>query len=299
VDQTRTAFQDARLERGRVYFYCIRAVSDKGQESADSLKVRTQPRLVSDVVVSMISTREARLRWTPPPGADIVGYHIERAVAGVLGDDELVRLKTDTAPLANPSVGAITAIGPFQRLTRDPMKTARFTDATLDLTKPQPVRGKAIYERRFYPEQQDARGKPYRYAVYAYRVRAVNSLGVLGGAGPYALTIPSAPEGLFSQEDGNKCHLKWADNPEQKLKGYRVYRMEGPKKNGPGQPVTRVTAEPVLKTTYTDARAGRGTCRYYLVAVDALGQEGYPSAPTWHYREYRRYYEPFVGKWHQ
>jgi hypothetical protein len=75
--------------------------------------------------------------------------------------------------------------------------------------------------------------------------------------------------------------------------------MEGPRKNGPGQPVTRLTADPVNKPAYTDAGAGKGTRRYYIVAVDTLGQEGYPSAPTWHYREYRRYYEPFVGKWHQ
>jgi hypothetical protein len=33
--------------------------------------------------------------------------------------------------------------------------------------------------------------------------------------------------------------------------------------------------------------------------VDALGQEGIPSAPTWHYRQWRKYYEPFVGEWHQ
>jgi hypothetical protein len=35
------------------------------------------------------------------------------------------------------------------------------------------------------------------------------------------------------------------------------------------------------------------------VAVDALGQEGVPSAPVWHYRQFRKAYEPFVGAWHQ
>ena len=28
--------------------------------------------------------------------------------------------------------------------------------------------------------------------------------------------------------------------------------------------------------------AGKVTRRYWVVAVDALGQEGFPSAPTWH-----------------
>jgi hypothetical protein len=63
--------------------------------------------------------------------------------------------------------------------------------------------------------------------------------------------------------------------------------------------VTRLTAEPVAGLTYTDAEATRETKRYWVVAVDALGQEGFPSAPAWHYRQFRRYYEPFVGAWHQ
>jgi hypothetical protein len=61
---------------------------------------------------------------------------------------------------------------------------------------------------------------------------------------------------------------------EQKLKGYRVYRMESPRVNGPGQPVTRVTAEPVSETPFADPKAGKMTRRYWVVAVDALGQEG-------------------------
>ncbi len=34
-------------------------------------------------------------------------------------------------------------------------------------------------------------------------------------------------------------------------------------------------------------------------AVDALGQEGLPSSPVWHNREWKRFYEPFTGQWHQ
>jgi hypothetical protein len=36
-----------------------------------------------------------------------------------------------------------------------------------------------------------------------------------------------------------------------------------------------------------------------VVAVDTLGQEGLPSAPAWHYRQFRKAYEPFVGAWHE
>jgi hypothetical protein len=168
-----------------------------------------------------------------------------------------------------------------------------------DLTKPTKVDGMRLYAHRFRPEQLDAKGKPYRFGVYAYRVRAVNALGVESGPSPYFLTIPSAVQWVFAKEDGEQCHLKWAANPERGVKGYRVYRMEGPKVNGPGQPVTRLTAEPVTEARYTDAKASKDTKRYWVVAVDALGQEGIPSAPAWHYRQFRKFYEPFVGEWHQ
>jgi hypothetical protein len=38
---------------------------------------------------------------------------------------------------------------------------------------------------------------------------------------------------------------------------------------------------------------------HYIVAVDALGQEGFPSSPAWFHREWQAYYKPFVGEWHQ
>jgi hypothetical protein len=75
--------------------------------------------------------------------------------------------------------------------------------------------------------------------------------------------------------------------------------MESPRVNGPGQKCTRLTADPIKEFEFTDARAGKDTHRYWVVAVDALGQEGIPSAPAWYNREYRRFYAPFVGEWHQ
>jgi hypothetical protein len=57
--------------------------------------------------------------------------------------------------------------------------------------------------------------------------------------------------------------------------------------------------KPTHALTLTDDEAGEHTRRYYVVAVDALGQEGFPSSPTWHRREWQRFYEPFTGEWHQ
>jgi hypothetical protein len=298
VGQEQTRFQDAGLKRGTVYYYAVRAVGAAGQESGDSLKVRTQPRIVEDAVVSVLSPREVRLTWSPLPGPDIVGYHIERAVVEVFSEDEIARLKKDTPPLPEPSVGAIRAIGPFQRLTTSLVQGTSFTDSAIDLSKPQTV-PEPIWNHRFAASQLDAGGKPYRFAVFGYRITPVNALGVEGGASPYFLTIPSAPQWLFSKEDGDQCQLKWAANPEQNIKGYRVYRINGPRINGPGQKVVRLTDQPIEQTTFIDPQAGKDAQRYHVVAVDALGQEGIPSSPTWHYREWRRFYLPFIGEWHQ
>jgi hypothetical protein len=294
-----TTWKDGGLAAGKVYHYQARAVGDNGRLSDPSIRVRTQPHIVEDAVVSVLSPKEAQVTWPASQEADVVGYHLERAVVEVFSEDEILRLKKDTAPLAEPSVGAIRAIGTFTRLTKDPIRTLEYKDTGLDLTRPTPVEGKPIFTHRFRRDQLDPRGKPYRLAVYAYRIRAVNQLGIESGPSPYFLTIPSAPQWLLSREDGTKCHLKWAASPEKSLKGYRVYRMESPRINGPGQKVTRLTADPLTEPRYTDLGAGKDTRRFWIVAVDALDQEGLPSAPAWHYREYRRYYEPFVGKWHQ
>ncbi len=298
VDGSTTHHIDKELVPGKVYHYFLRS-TDGDRESEDSIRVRTQPRIVEDAVVSVTSAKEVQLSWKPPSGEGVAGYHVERTVVEAFSEDQVLRLKKDTPPLAEPSVGTIKAIGPFVRLTREPLAELRFTDTQIDLGKPQTIEGEPTWTHRFRADQLDLSGKPYRFAVYAYRIRAVNAGGVEGGPSPYFLTIPSAPESLFAREEGDKCQLKWSANPEQGIAGYRVYRMEGPKINGPGQKVTRLTAEAVPGRQYTDGKAGKETKRFWVVAVDALGQEGTPSAPAWHYRQYRKYYEPFVGEWHQ
>jgi hypothetical protein len=294
----RLEWRDPDRKPGTIYHYAIQAIAKEGN-SRESIKVRSQPRVVEDAVVSVIGPRETALSWSAPTGGDVAGYHVERAAVDVLSEDQVLRLKKDTAPLAEPSVGAIRAIGPFTRLTREPLREPSFRDTTIDLTKPQAIEGEPVYTSRFRADQLDPKGKPYRFAVFAYRIRAVNALGVESGPSPWFLTIPSSPRFVFAREEEAMCHLKWQVNPEKELRGYRVYRMEGPKINGPGQPVTRLTADPLTKPLFTDNQATRDTKRYWVVAVDALGQEGIPSAPAWHYRQFRRYYEPFVGAWHQ
>ena len=257
---------------------------------------RESPPIVEDVVVSVLAKNRVELAWKPPAGAKLAGYHVERAVVEVWSEDQLPRLKGNTPPLPSPSVGAIRRIGRFERLTDKPIDVLGFTDSTVDLSSPQVIEGEPIYDSRMYDEHLDRSGRLYRLGVFAYRVRAVDDAGRVSGPSPAAFTIPSSPEHLFSREDGETCRLKWTANPEKGIAGYRVYRLDG---RWNKDPVSRLTPQPISETTFADETAGQRTRRYYVVAVDALGQEGFPSSPVWYQREWRAYYEPFVGEWHQ
>ncbi|UCG49513.1 MAG: fibronectin type III domain-containing protein [Phycisphaerales bacterium] len=294
LDADETVHEDRDLDRQAVSYYCVSSI---GQEdvSPKSMKVRTQPPIVEDIVVSVLSAKEVLIDWAAPQASDIVGYHIERATAEVWTEDQLKRLKSKVAPLMEPSVGAIRTIGQFERITKSPIEGLAYRDR-VDLKRPVTAVGEPPYTCRLYEEHLDRAGRSYRYAVYAYRVRAVNALGIESGPSPCILTIPSAPRWVFAQEDSGTCRLKWHSNPEKTIAGYRVYRMDG---RWEKDSISRLTAEPVETTRWTDNSAGKPTRRYYIVAVDLLGQEGLPSSPVWYNREWRRFYEPFVGPWHQ
>jgi hypothetical protein len=266
-----------------VPFFRVEAVRKDALTSAPSPLLRLQPRVIDDLQVWAVDTKRVALAWAMPSEPD-AGYHVERAPVEVFTEDQIVRLKKDTDPLANPSVGAIKSIGKFERITKEPLrpgssgKTAAgvtwftFSDTSIDLTKPTAVEKEAVFTHRFGKDQIDETGKPYRFGVYAYRVVAVNALGVESGPSAWSLTIPPAVESVFAREDDTKCHLTWGEMPWDHLKGYRVYRMDGPKINGAGQKVVRRTADPVNVAKWTDETGGTDTKRYWVVAVDALAQ---------------------------
>lgn len=294
IKADQTVYHDKGLQNGKVYYYAVRAAI--GERLSDmSIRVRTQPRIVEKVVVSVLSKKQVDISWTPLNATDIVGYYVERSCVEVWTEDQLKRLKSNIQPLPDPSIGAIKLIGHFKRLNMQLLRSPSFSD-NIDLTKPRSIEGEALQEHRMYDEHLDKNGRPYRFAVFAYRIRAVNALGVESGPSPYVLTIPSIPRWVFSKEDGATCKLKWAKNPEKNLQGYRVYRLDG---RWDKDPISRLTAEPIKDLTFSDSTAGDKIRRYHIVAVDALGQEGMPSRPVWYRREWGRYYEPFVGEWHQ
>jgi hypothetical protein len=256
--------------------------------------LRDKPPLVEDVVVSVLNARQVQIDWSSQPGSDI-SFYVERAVAEVVSEDELKRLKAQTPPLESPSVGAIRRIGPFTRISEE-QSGSSFTDSKVDLSKPAAVEGEPTLERKFHGEEFDSAGREYPHAVYAYRVRAMNAARKVSGPSAAVLTIPSSPQHLFAKEEGTTCQLKWKANAEKGIQGYRVYRMDGRYSK---DPIVRLTQDLQKELTLSDGKAGKTTRRYYVVAVDALGQEGFPSSPVWFNREWQSFYKPFVGEWHQ
>ncbi len=293
VKVDKPGFEDRSVKPGTVYHYAVRAEDAGGRGGPLGGRGRTQPPLVEEVVASVLSERQVELSWKPREEA--TGYHVERAVVEVHSDDQLRADKKHTPVLKEPSLAGLRRFGAFETITREPVTPTRWTDR-VDLSRPRAVEGKPLWERGRAKEQVDPTGRAYPRAVFAYRVRAVNALGVHGGPSPWVLTVPSAPQKVFSRERGTRCELKWASNPERGLKGYRVYRLDG---RWGHQPVSRLTAQPLPQTAFTDADAGKVARRYHVVAVDALGQEGIPSAPVWFEREWKTFYRPFTSEWHQ
>lgn len=257
-------------------------------------KLRDKHPLVEDVVVSVLNAKQVEITWSPQAGSDI-SFFVERAAVEVVSEDQLKRLKGQTPPLESPSVGAIRKIGPFTRISEE-QSGSSFTDSKVDLSKPAAVEGEPTLERKFHDEEFDSAGRAYPHAVYAYRVRAMNAARKVSGPSAAVLTIPSSPQHLFAKEEGATCQLKWTANAEKGIQGYRVYRMDGRYSK---DPIVRLFKDPQKELAFSDGEAGKATRRYYVVAVDSLSQEGFPSSPVWFNREWQTFYKPFVGEWHQ
>jgi hypothetical protein len=260
------------------------------------------PLLVEDAVVSVVSAERVELAWSAPVTTEpVLGYIIERAEVEVWSDDQLRRLKARTPPRAEPTVGALRRIGQFHRLNQRPIAEASYVDSSVRLNVQHPPQSVGAdsppsWEQKLHDEHLDVQGREYPRAVYAYRVRCVDGAGRESGPSPAWLTIPSSPQNVFSREAGTTCELQWSANPERGIAGYRIYRMDG---RYDKDPVSRLTPDPIDATQFADETAGKNSRRYYVVAVDALGQEGLPSSPVWCQREWRDYYRPFVSEWHQ
>lgn len=292
-----TTFEDRGLAPGTVYYYQVRTVDRLGRVLGRSPVISTRPPVVAGLVLSVLGPRQLELGWQPLQAEDVVGYHVERAEVAVYSAPQVKRIAQRYPEASETAVGRIKAIGPFRRLTAQPLHAGPFIDRGVDLMAGPREPAHPIAERPLPPDQLDPNAKPYRYATYAYRVVAVNRLGVESGPSPLVFSYPSAVQHVFAKEEPQgKTRLRWQPNPEKAIAGYHVYRHNG---RWDKDPIVRLTARPIRATEFVDEQATESTRRYEIVAVDLLGQEGEPSQPVWSRREWKRFYEPYVGPWHQ
>ena len=261
---------DKGVQSKRTYHYAIKAISD-GSESSFSFRARTQPRVLGAPLVSVLAKDRIEVTWEKHPASDIVGYHLYRGIVSVATVKKGVpQAWRDNDPeYDQPQVVKVNDITRIERLNAQPLTETSFTDH-IDLSR------KPLNDE-------------YALGVYAYIVRSVNALGVESGPSPYALTLPSEPLNLFCREQGKTAELKWDANRESGLAGYHVYRLKGTWE------IERITKQPLRETSFRE-EAGTGVGRYWVVAVDVLGQEGQPSSPAWFNRSFKGFYE---GDWHQ
>ncbi len=205
---------------------------------------RPEPELPEDVVVSVLADRTVELRWAKPASADVAGYHV---YAATVEPGERMHHRE-----------VFKKLGPVERLTGEPVGGTAFRDA----------------------RKLAASSGLFDHEIRAYFVKAVNRAGVESGPSATVLTLASSVPAVRAVErpDGSTL-VTWEPSPERELRGYAVYRMDEFR-----TPLAvRLNPLPVAGPAFVDwpeaPRAERR--RYYVVAVDALGQEGLPSTGAW------------------
>ena len=305
---TATQFSDGiRQFPRRIGRYRVTAVSKDGRESAPSRQLRTQPRLIINSRVDVLARNKVVFSWEASKDKGVLGYVVERAVLRPISAAQ--KIQTVKQYAAGIDLGVMVeraALGQFVRLTPQPIKATSFTD-TVDLSKKATIK-KILWQPWFGSKglagattTYDMKKPGCPFAIYAYRVRTVGPLGFgnEGGDSPYQMTVPNEVEDLWSKEEGQGVRLRWSPSPHKGMKGYLVYRLNG-RFVSPGC-VVQLTPQPIRETKFFDRDAGGRSRRYYVVVVDALGQQGLPSHAVWGFRPWRRHYAPWLPKdgWHQ
>jgi len=241
---TGTTFTDpAELADGHVVTYLVRSVDAKGKESFEAAIARTQPPVPVHVVATHREDGLVRVTWEKAKVTDVVGYHVYRAPVTVGG-------LYGNRPLKD--------LGTFTRITTKPVRGTTFLD------RKKPERGE----------------KGWAFVPRAYCVRAVNGLGVESGPSPWVVTLPAAVQRIrVRRRTDGAVVVRWDKDSNPDVVGYVVYRQD----NWRNDLVTRLNAVPVTGTLLVDPD-GRPTGerqRYWVVAVDAHGQEGPSGTGAW------------------
>jgi hypothetical protein len=220
-----------------------------------------------------LATNRVEIHWAAHPAPDVTGYNLYCGIASVktVRQGEPGAWKDNDPAYHEPKVVRVTDLTAIDKINDQPLAQTNFTDV-VDLTR------------------RGSEAADYKFTVYAYIVRAVNKLGVESAPSPYALTLPSEPLNVLCREQGDTAELKWDANPETGITGYRLYQLKGTWE------ILPVNDTPICETFFSH-RVGRGqTTRFWVTALDALGQEGQPSSPAWFNHSYRGF---FQSEWHQ
>jgi hypothetical protein len=266
-----TSYEDMDLLAAQKYVYRVRALDADGKAGPPSNRAYNFPRVLIKPVVSVLTANKVEVSWHAHPARDVIGFNVYRGLAAVrtVKKGEPKPWRDNDPEYAEPMPVEVRDVTGIQKLNDKPIAGTTFTDETVDL-------GRAGDE-----------SAGYKFAVYAFIIKAVGHGGE-SGPSPYALTIPSEPVNVLNRENGATAELKWDASPERGIAGYHVYKLEGT------WSIKRLTERPIKETTYTHQSAG--ATRYWIVAVDAVGQEGQPSSPAWHQQRYDAF---FRGEWHQ
>jgi hypothetical protein len=253
-----TTFTDAGLRNAQAYYYVVKALDDKGNESAASNEVVALPRL---------AIGWANLQW--PPTLDHTLSIVNRT-ADVYGQ---VWIDGETnQPGATPSLKAQLGFGPAGS---NPANNTAWTwvDATFNTN----AGNNDEFKASLLPEAAGAFDYVYRYSTTngrEWQYADVNGPVPAGAlpANPGKLTVnasgdttaPATPTGLVVQSASPAgIVLAWnAVQGDPTLFGYEVLR--GTVAGGPYTQIARVT-----DASYTDPAVESGVTYYYVVrAVD-------------------------------
>ena len=209
-----------KLEPGTIYRFTVQSIGKEKSGTARYASVRSQPSIVEDLVVSVTSTKEVSVSWPLSTAKDIVGYHVERAVVAVLSEDEIIRLRTDTPPLEEPSVGGIRAIGPFTRLTKDLVNDTKFTDTGIDLSKPADIASEPIQVTPLRRRQTRPQGQTV--SLCRLCLPGAGGQSARRGSGTGALRLDDSVVAAMGLLEGGRDQvpiLKWAEEPGERGQG--------------------------------------------------------------------------------
>jgi hypothetical protein len=209
------------------------------------LMAHDKPGYPQNVIVSVKANGTVQLDWDPVNGQDIQGYHVYAAT--VKTGDRLHHKQT----FAGKSDDFC--------LTDRPIKNCRFIDKN---------------------KLSSDEGGLFKHEIRAYYVKAVNSDGIESGPSATVLSLPGIVQSVkVEQRTDGSNHISWQPSPEADLRGYAVYRMD---EIMPSLPF-RLNPTPIKGCEYIDwneaPKAERQ--RYYVVALDALDEEGLPSNGAW------------------